>query len=149
MKRIYKNDKERIINPCIDHKGYQLIDLIRKPKRVRAKVHRTVAECFTPNPGNKPFVDHINEDKRDNVVENLRWATYTDNQMNISAHRSNNTSGYKGITAKTHKGIIARWRVRIGVDNRRIELGTYKDIEEAIKVRQDAVKLHFGEFAPK
>ena len=39
--------------------------------------------------------------------------------------------------------------MRTGVDNRRIESGTYKDIEEAIKVRQDAVKLYFGEFAPK
>jgi len=38
--------------------------------------------------------------------------------------------------------------VRIGVDNRRVDLGTYQDIEEAIKVRQDAVKLYFGEFAP-
>ena len=37
--------------------------------------------------------------------------------------------------------------MRTGVDNRRIELGTYKNIEEAIKVRQDAVKSNLGEFA--
>ena len=62
---------------------------------------------FIPNPENKPFVDHINEDKGDNTVENLRWATNSDNQRNINTSRSKKTSGYKGINAKTHKGSFA------------------------------------------
>ena len=69
--------------------------------------------------------------------------------MNIITNRTNNTSGYKGIYAKTSKGKFVGWCVRIGLDNRRIELSTYTNIEEAIKVKQNAVKSYFGEYAPK
>ena len=148
VKRIYKNGKERILKPCITAKGYKKIDIIRKPTRVYGLIHRMVAQCFIPNPDNKPMVDHINEDNGDNRVENLRWANNSDNQKNISSNRSNNTTGYKGITARVTRGNFAGWKVRVGLDSRRVDLGAYQDIEEAIKVRQDGVKLYFGEFAP-
>lgn len=46
------------------------------------RVHRLIAETFLPNPENKPEVDHINRNPSDNRVENLRWATRTENQRN-------------------------------------------------------------------
>ena len=147
VKRVYKNGNEKILKP-VNNKGYDKIDLIRKPKRVQGLIHRLVAECFIPNPDNKPYVDHINGNRKDNRVDNLRWATNSENQQNISSNRNNDTSGYKGITARTHKGQFAGWRVRLGINDKRIELGTYRDIDEAIKVRNDAVKIYFGEFAP-
>jgi hypothetical protein len=42
-------------------------------------VHRLVAETFIPNPNNLPFIDHINANRLDNRVENLRWCTEKQN----------------------------------------------------------------------
>ena len=55
-----------------DKDGYLLVGIENK----KYKVHRIVAETFIPNPDNKPTVNHINEDKTDNSVENLEWATH-------------------------------------------------------------------------
>ena len=58
----------------------------------RLYVHRMVAETFIPNPDGKKCVDHINGDRTDNRVENLRWVTYSENMMNPITRKHNSTS---------------------------------------------------------
>ena len=58
--------------------GYKLVHLNGKYLRV----HRLVAEAFIPNPENKPCVDHKNNIRDDNRIDNLRWATIKENSHN-------------------------------------------------------------------
>lgn len=67
-------------------------------------VHRLIAETFIPNPENKPFIDHINQIRDDNDVENLKWATVAENGYN----RKDNIPGVKrcDLTKKEYDKII-------------------------------------------
>ena len=59
-----------------NHNGYLVVGLKAKNgKHKIERVHRLVAMAFIPNPDKKPTVNHLNEDKTDNRVENLEWAT--------------------------------------------------------------------------
>jgi len=61
--------------------GYSYIGLNKEHRSVHGYVHRLVAQAFIPNPNNLPCVDHINGDKSDNHVENLRWCTNKENTI--------------------------------------------------------------------
>jgi hypothetical protein len=76
-------------------------------------------------------LDHIDHDKRNNRVENLRLAGTADNQRNLSRYRTN-TSGRTGV----EQLVSGHFRVRIGYKNRRICLGTYDTFEEAVAVHE-------------
>lgn len=52
-------------------------------------LHRAVAELFIPNPDNKPCIDHINGNKHDNRLRNLRWVTYSENMLNPITRKHN------------------------------------------------------------
>lgn len=65
--------------------GYMNVRLATKDGRKNIHVHRLVAETFIENPDNKPCVDHINRNRVDNSVENLRWVTLSENQRNTKS----------------------------------------------------------------
>ena len=74
---IQSRNKEQFLSP----KGYLRVALFKEQKCKKFFVHRLVAFAFVPNPQNLPFVNHKNENKTDNKVENLEWCTaeYNDN----------------------------------------------------------------------
>lgn len=73
----YNNQKGNIkVRPSLPHKaGYRQIKLGNESKLI----HRLVAEAFIPNPDNKPCVNHLDEDKTNNIVDNLEWLTKKEN----------------------------------------------------------------------
>ena len=76
----YRNSgKEQILhsNPT---GGYCIVGLC-KTKRKTYYIHRLVAAAFVPNPENKPEVNHINHNKRDNRASNLEWVTQYENGL--------------------------------------------------------------------
>jgi hypothetical protein len=85
------------------------------------------------------FLDHINGNRSDNRIENLRPATNYQNTCN-SKLRSDNTSGVKGVNWNKIKN---RWQARIFVNKKAISLGYYKDLELAELVMMEArIKFH-------
>lgn len=70
------NSKERILKPDTDRNGYLKVLLYKDGKRKKNLVHRLVAEVFIPNPDNLPCVNHKDENKTNNSVENLEWCTH-------------------------------------------------------------------------
>lgn len=66
-----KTGKEKELSFYLTKNGYLMVEI----QGIRYLVHRLVAMAFVPNPDNLPMVNHINEDKTDNRVENLEWCT--------------------------------------------------------------------------
>ena len=76
-----KTRKEKILKPFNTTKCYLQVELSKQGKRKKYLVHRLVAEAFIDNPNNLPQVNHKNEIKTDNRVENLEYcsAEYNNN----------------------------------------------------------------------
>ena len=93
----YRTIKELIKKPTLGKNGYLKICLCKNCRVKFYSLHRIVAETFIPNPENKPQVDHINTNKTDNRVENLRWCTNKENDNNPLSrlHRSERQLGEK------------------------------------------------------
>ena len=77
-----RTGEEKILSTSKDTSGYYFVTLFNKGSRKECRVHRLVAEAFIPNPEYKPCIDHINTDRTDNRVENLKWVTHKENSNN-------------------------------------------------------------------
>ena len=71
-----------LLTPNLDRFGYLRVCLSNGGKQKTPRVHRLVGEAFLPNPNNYKEIDHIDTDKTNNAVTNLRWCTSKDNSNN-------------------------------------------------------------------
>lgn len=76
-----KRGKEIILTPSKNSSGYLTVSLSIEGKTFTKVVHRLVAIAFIPNPENKGDVNHIDEDKTNNHLENINWMTRKENLM--------------------------------------------------------------------
>jgi len=113
--------------------GYIRPYINSKPKRIL--IHRAVALAHIPNSADKPCVDHINGDCKNNSVQNLRWASLTENQMNRRP-----TAG-----RSLPKGVYEIRPGRFKACFRKKHLGVFATVEEA-KAAVDAVGFEYSDF---
>lgn len=89
-----------------DHFGYNYIKLIDYNGKYKSFfVHRLVANAFIANPNNYKEIDHINCNRKDNRVENLRWCNHSSNMLNPIT-RIKNSINKKGIKTWNTKPVV-------------------------------------------
>ena len=77
--KVWSYKKKKFLVPRANSKGYLIVKLFKDGKVKNYRIHRLVAEAYIPNPDNLPQVDHIDNDKTHNYVNNLQWITNRDN----------------------------------------------------------------------
>eukprot|EP01041_Mallomonas_annulata_P003281 gene3281-6495_t len=132
----------RILKAGIDTNGYFTVVLYKNGKSKTHRVHQLVAQAFLDNFDDKQNVDHIDNDRQNNNISNLRFATYVENSRNAKLS-SSNTSGIKGVSFDSNRN---KWKAYINIDGIRIHLGYYKSIEDAKQARINKAHEVFGEF---
>ena len=128
--------KERILKPRDNSKGYYKVALSKEGVRNEYKVHQLVAICFlnhTPC-GYNLVIDHINDNSKDNRVENLQIVTA---RYNARKTQGKYSSKHKGVSLCKKSG---KWLSQIKINDKNYNLGRFKSEEEASEVYQNKLK---------
>lgn len=122
----------------LNKEGYARSEYGTKTKRIRHLMHR-----FIMNPPKDKLIDHINRNASDNRKTNLRICTHIENNKNTKV-RKDNKSGLKGVCYDTRE---KKWRAKITKNKKTIELGHFKNKENAIQTRLEAEKIYFDKYS--
>ena len=136
--RVWSKYYYKFMTPNLGKSGYYTLLLRHNKIKKTLKLHRLLAMTYIPNPDNLPCVDHIDRDKTNNNLDNLRWVSIQDNARNCSL-KITNKSGYPGVI----ETVWGTWSGFYKFDGKVISK-TFKNKEDAIKWREDNVRLHYN-----
>lgn len=125
---------------------YPCVGLYKDGKEKGYRVHRLVALTFLDNPNNFSEIDHIDRDRSNYNVKNLRWVSRSQNERNKGkiVRKGLKPSKYKGVSWSITRN---KWIVFIVVDGIQKNMGGFLDEVEAAKRYNELAKEQFGEFA--
>ena len=134
-----KRIKERILKPSPDGSGYLMVNLNRDGRKKPMKIHKLVSIAFLSHVanGHKIVIDHINNNKRDNRLENLQLISTRENTSK-DRFRGKYSSKYIGVSwNKTLK----KWGAFIGINGKVKNLGVFNSEFEAHQAYKKALNL--------
>ncbi len=133
------NKHGKILKTELSDDGYYTVRIQISGKPKRFLLHRLIAKAFIPNPENKSYVDHIDRNRTNNNLDNLRWATVQENNQNKNKQQRNK-SGYLGVS---FDNINNMWRSYLSL-NGKFYGKRFTTIEEAIVYRAELERIHYG-----
>lgn len=110
--KIRNRKRNKLLKTRVDKNGYVLVDLWKNNQGMTTRVHRVVAETWILNPDNLPEVDHMDKNRQNNSVENLRWVS---RQTNV--HESNRSKRVKCVETGTIYNSTRQAEVETGVNH--------------------------------
>ena len=137
------NNKSKYILKPFKKNGYLYIAISIAGKNKHLRVHRLVGLAFILNPANKPSIDHVDNDRTNNNVSNLRWATIQENNRNRNVC---NRLGLKGVYECRLFNNSLIYNAYIGFNGKSVFIGAFNTLEEAKQARQKKANELFGEF---
>jgi len=127
-----KFNKPKFLKYSLGTDGYYAVNLYNENGYKRCRIHRLVAEHFIPKVEGKELIDHIDRNKTNNHISNLRWCNKSENSINTGM-RKDNTTGYKNIIWDKNRN---KYRVQIK-RNGKNHMKRFKTLEEAIEYRDN------------
>ena len=125
-----RSGKMKKLKPCVTNKGYLMVCLYKDGKGKSLKIHRLMAEAFLPDFSEELQVDHIDRDKQNNNLSNLRMVTNAQNQWNQD---SKGCSWFKPRQ---------KWVAYITKDGKQHHLGYFLKEEDAHQAYLDAKEIY-------
>ena len=124
---------KRLMKPTLNNTGYYVFELSKGHQDIKqTTIHRLLAIQYIPNPNNLKMVDHIDRNKTNNSLENLRWASCRTNNLNMGKTPK---SGHHNISIDSYKCAV----VNIYANGKRYNKRFY-ELKDAIAWRNKIVE---------
>ena len=138
--KIYSIKSKKFLKPQNNGSGYLIVGFYKNNKEKKYTIHRLVALAFIPNINNYKEIDHINRNKCDNNVINLRWSTRREQNINRTI-KSNIAAGVS--YSKKDNSYVGTWcKKRKSFSLKKY--GKEKALELAIQFRHNLEKLYYN-----